>query len=64
MVCGFNVSLWHKNDTFHVFSHTVVIDVKITKKALLQFADNAGPDQLSHSRRSSWTFIVRLQNVV
>ena len=34
-------------------------DAKRMKRALMQFADNAGPDQPVHSHRLIWAFAVR-----
>ena len=30
-----------------------------TKRVLMQFEENAGPDQPAHSRRLIWAFVVR-----
>ena len=37
-------------------------DAQRTKMALLQFADNTGPDQPAHKRRLISAFFVNLQN--
>ena len=37
-------------------------DAQFTKRALMQFADDTGPDQPAHLRRLIWAFVVRLQN--
>ena len=37
-------------------------DAQRTKGALMQFADNAGPDQPAQMRRLIRAFVVRLQN--
>ena len=45
-----------------VMSTHNIIDAQLSRRALMQFADNAGPDQPAHSRRLIRTFVVRLQN--
>ena len=37
-------------------------DAQCRKRALMQFVDNAGPDQPAHLRSLIWAFVVRLQN--
>ena len=37
-------------------------DVQHTQKALIQFADKAGPDQPVQKHRLIWAFVVRLKN--
>ena len=37
-------------------------DAQQTKMALMQFADNSGPNQPAHLCRLIWAFVVRLQN--
>ena len=44
------------------FEMSSLHDTQCTKKAYMQFADNAGPDQPVHLRRLIWALIVRLQS--
>ena len=37
-------------------------DAHCTKRAVMQFADKAGPDQPAHSCRLIWALVVCLQN--
>ena len=46
----------HKTGKLYIKWHTKQV------KGLMQFADNAGPDQLAHSRRLIRAFVARLQN--
>ena len=40
----------------------IPVDAQCMKRALINFADNAGPDQPAHMRRLIKAFIARLQN--
>ena len=48
----------------HSFCQTYAIlyDAQSIKRAFMQFADNAGPDQAVHSHRLSRAFVAHLQN--
>ena len=37
-------------------------DAQLTKRTLMQFADNTDPDQPAHSRRLIWAFVFRILN--
>ena len=49
---------WTKYD-FQAIA-VIIYDEQHTKRALMQFADNTGPDQPAHWRRLIWAFVVRL----
>ena len=44
------------------FQQVLQYDVQCTKIALLQFADNVGPDQPAQMRRLIWAFIAHFWN--
>ena len=48
--------------TWQFSSFSLFFDTQFTKRALMQFAENAGLDQPAHLGRLIWAFIVRLQN--
>ena len=47
---------------FYLAKGRLSYDSQRTKRALMQFAGNAGPDQPAHSRRLIRAFVARLQN--
>ena len=61
IVCHFGTNALVSNDV--KFSYLIKqLHAQCTKKTLMQFANNAGPDQPAHLRRLVWAFVVRLQN--
>ena len=49
--------------SFDMYSICKTRDPQGTKRALMPYAGNEGPDQTAHSRSLIWVFVVRLESM-